>query len=79
MSFLSTAIIAVSCVLAGNGATRDCLREYLLNETATDQQVAGISDAQSLRPPAFTGQSVDVVLTAKAALVFDQATRPAFF
>jgi len=74
MSFLSAAIIAVSCVLAGNEATSDCWREYLANETADSEQVAGISDSEELPPPVFTGQSVDVVLTAKAALVWDEAT-----
>lgn len=71
MSFLGAAVIAVSCVLAGE-ATDDCLREYLVDGKI--EQVAGIRDVQSPPSPVFTGQSLDVVLTAKAALVWDEAT-----
>lgn len=74
MNFLSAAIIAVSCVLAGGETTSNCWREYLLNETAADQRVAGVSDERERPPPAFTGQATDVVLTARAALVWDEAT-----
>ena len=74
MSFLSVAIIAVSCVLGGDGAD-GCLRGYLLNSGEYVQgEVAGIQTEKRAQPPVFTGQSTDVVLTAGSALVWDEAT-----
>lgn len=73
MSFLNVAIIAVSCML---GSEADgCLQGYLLNNgTQVQGIVAGIKTEQKAQPPVFTGQSTDVVLTAKAALVWDEAS-----
>ncbi|MFH1353888.1 MAG: hypothetical protein ABIH36_01245 [bacterium] len=74
MSFLSVAIIAVSCVLSGEEAD-GCLQEYLLNNEGQVQgQVAGVQTEQQVQPPVFTGQSTDVVLTAQSALVWDETT-----
>ncbi|HBE89802.1 MAG: hypothetical protein A3E37_05560 [Candidatus Andersenbacteria bacterium RIFCSPHIGHO2_12_FULL_46_9] len=69
MSIISLAAIFVGCLLASNQSD-DCLKEKMV--LANAGAVAGIAGERIY--PIKTGESIDVLLSAKAALVWDEET-----
>jgi len=68
MTLIQVATIIVSCLLSSG--TNECLKERVVHSDTS--QVAGITDTQDI--PIKTGESIDVVLSSKAALVWDEET-----
>lgn len=69
MSIISLAAVFVGCLLASHQSD-DCLKDNMV--LASAGTVAGAADESVY--PVKTGESIDVLLTAKAALVWDEAT-----
>lgn len=69
MSIINLAAIFISCVLVNN-QSGDCLREKIT--TVEAGTVAGVTDIK--QKPIKTSEAIDVILTAEAALVWDEAT-----
>jgi D-alanyl-D-alanine carboxypeptidase len=69
MSIISLAAVFVGCLLASNQSD-DCLKEKMVLANAS--AVAGIADGRI--SPIKTGESIDVLLSAKAVLVWDEET-----
>lgn len=69
MTLLQVAAILVSCLLTSTG-TGECLRDNVTYSEAGE--VAGIIDNRDM--PMKTGESMDVILSAEAALVWDENT-----
>jgi len=75
MTFWSVAAVVVSCLLSP-GSTAECWQNNLLSVDEVPGIVAGAQAGRAGSPidPVFGGQSIDVVLSAKAALAWDEQT-----
>lgn len=75
MTFWGAATVVVSCLFSSAYSPQDCWLENLIPNAGLGGSVAGsqVEQAEELTPT-FNGDSVDVVLTAEAALVWDEQT-----
>jgi D-alanyl-D-alanine carboxypeptidase (penicillin-binding protein 5/6) len=76
MTFWNAAALVVSClVVPPQGGVDACLGEHVLQRPAAAAAVAGAqTGAAPGLEPVFSRESVDVILTAEAALAWDEAT-----
>jgi len=75
MAFWSLAVVVVSCLVSSTYYPQECWREHLISKTELGGSVAGSQVGQIPElTPTFSGDSVDVALTAEAALAWDEQT-----
>lgn len=67
MSFLELVAIGISCVLFSQSPAPGCVQDTVMGQPA-------IASAQTVTAPYFSGQGVDVELTAESALAWDLET-----
>ena len=75
MTFWVVAAMVVSCLISGAYSPQECWREHLVTGADLGGSVAGTQIRQAPElTPIFSVNSADVVLTAEAALAWDEQT-----